>query len=464
MSWKFRLLLVLAFGVLLPGSASFANGGQLHVVAIHGILADVARNVAGDHAEVSSLVPVGADQHGFAPTPSDLTTIAEADLVLINGAGWEESLLDAVESAGEGGNIVDASACVEILAFGGDMHADEHGHDDHDDEHDDDHAHEDDDHGHEDDDHAHEDDDHADEDDDHADNDDDDHAHEEDDDHAHEEDDDHAHDDDDDHADEDDDDHGHEEDDDHAHEDDDDHAHDMSGDVDCDDHDAEFAAIVGEEEGDHDHDHAHAETLGRGRDADCSGGHDELDEHGHAHGACDPHLWMDPHNVIYWALMIRDSLSALDHDHEDYYAANAAAYAQELVALETDFILPALAELPEENRVLVTGHDAFGYFATIFGFEIVTTVIPGLTTVIEPSAREVAEVIDVVRDEGVPAIFSDAHLSDALMNVIASETGVDVIGLHSDSLGPADGPAGTYIGYMRYNVSAIVEALKGDWR
>ena len=410
----------------------FRQWGAIASCAIHGILADVARNVAGDHAEVSSLVPVGADQHGFAPTPSDLTTIAEADLVLINGAGWEEGLLDAVESAGEGGNIVDASACVEILAFGGDMRADEHGHDDHEDEHDDDHAHEDDD----------------------------DHGHEEDDDHAHDDDDDHAHDDDADHVDEDDDDHAHE-DDDHAHDDhDDEHADDMADDVDCDEHDAEFAAIVGEEEGDH----AHFESMGRGRDADCGGGRDELDEHGHAHGACDPHLWMDPHNVIYWALMIRDSLSALDHDHEDYYAANAAAYAQELVALETDFILPALEELPEENRVLVTGHDAFGYFATIFGFEIVTTVIPGLTTVIEPSAREVAEVIDVVRDEGVPAIFSDAHLSDALMNVIASETGVDVIGLHSDSLGPADGPAGTYIGYMRYNVSAVVEALKGDWR
>ena len=173
---------------------------------------------------------------------------------------------------------------------------------------------------------------------------------------------------------------------------------------------------------------------------------------------------MDPHNVIYWALMIRDSLSALDHDNEEAYAANAAAYARELVALEADFILPALEELPEEKRVMVTGHDAFGYFAATFEFEIVTTVIPGLTTVIEPSAREVAEVIDVVREQGVPAIFSDIHLSDGLMNVIASETGVEVIGLHSDSLGPADGPAGTYLGYMRYNVSAVVEALKGDWR
>ena len=453
MSWKFVLILLALVGMLLPGSALFASGDQLHVVAVHGILADVARNVAGDHAEVVSLVPVGADQHGFMPTPSDLITIAEADLVLINGAGWEEGLLDAVESAGEGGNLVDASACVEILASGGDMHADEH--DDHDDEHadDDDHAHDDDD------------DDHGDE---HAD--DDDHAHDEDDDHGdeHADDDDHAHDeDDDDHGDEhgDDDDHAHDEDDDHGHDDHDDmRADDMADGVDCDDHDAEIAAFVGEEEGDHDHEHARFETLGRARDADCSGGHGELDEHGHAHGACDPHLWMDPHNVIYWALMIRDSLSALDHDNEEAYAANAAAYARELVALEADFILPALEELPEEKRVMVTGHDAFGYFAATFEFEIVTTVIPGLTTVIEPSAREVAEVIDVVREQGVPAIFSDIHLSDGLMNVIASETGVEVIGLHSDSLGPADGPAGTYLGYMRYNVSAVVEALKGDWR
>jgi ABC-type Zn uptake system ZnuABC Zn-binding protein ZnuA len=175
-------------------------------------------------------------------------------------------------------------------------------------------------------------------------------------------------------------------------------------------------------------------------------------------------MWMDPHNVIYWVLLIRDNLSALDHDNEEAYAANAAAYAGELVALEADFISPALDELPEEKRVLVTSHGFLGYFASTFGFEIVSMVIPGVSTVVEPSARDVAAVVDMVRDEGVPAIFSDAHLSDVLMNVIASETGVEVIGLHSDSLGPADGPAATYLDYMRYNVSAIVEALKGDWR
>ena len=486
MSWKLASVVVVLLGLLLPGSASIANGDQLHVVATHGILADVARNVAGDHAQVSSLVPVGADQHGFVPTPSDLTTVAEADAVLINGAGWEESLLDAVESAGEGGNLINASACVAIRPVGSGMHADEHGHeddhadDDHVDEHaegdhDDEHA-EDDDHA----DHDHDDDAHA-EDDDHADHDHDDDDHAEDDDHVDDHDDDDDHDDehaegdhddehaeDDDHAhDHDDDDHGdehaegdhddeHVEDDDHAH---DDHEDEMAEEIDCDAHDAEVAAIVGDEEDEH----AHYETLGRGKDVDCQGGHGHDDGHGHAHGACDPHLWLDPHNVIYWALMIRDSLSALDHENEEAYAANASAYAQEVAALAAEFISPALADLPEDKRVLITAHESMGYFATTFGFEIITTVAHSVSTVAEPSARDVAAVVDVVRDEGVPAIFSDIHLSDVLMNAIASETGVEVVGLHSDSLGAVNGPAGTYLEYMRYNVSAIVEALKGDW-
>ena len=475
MTWRRRLFVILVYAMMLSGGASLANGSQLHVVATHGILADVARNVAGDLAEISSLVPVGADQHGFVPTPSDLTTVAEADVVFINGAGWEESLLDAVESAGEGGNIVNASACVEIRPFGVGMGHDDHEDDDHaDHDHDDEHAEDDDhaDHDH-DDEHA-EDDDHADhdhddehaEDDDHADHEHDEDEHADDDDHA-----DHDHDDDDDehrdeHADHDHDDE-HAEDDDHAdHDHDDEHAHDdhddMASDVDCDGHDAEVAAIVGEEEDGH----AHFETMGRARDIDCAGGHDHHDDgHGHDHGegSCDPHLWMDPHNVIYWALMIRDSLSALDHANEDAYAANAAAYAQELVSLEADVIIPALAELPEEKRVLVTNHGSLGYFATSYDFEIVTMVVHSVSTEVEPSARDVAAVVDAVRDEGVPAIFSDIHLSDVLVNTIASETGVAVVGLHTDSLGDSEGPAGTYLDYMRYNVTAIVEALKGDW-
>ncbi len=461
MSWRLSLTIALVCGLMLSGTASIANGDALHVVATHGILADVTRAVAGDQAEVSSLIPIGADPHAFVPTPSDLTTLAQSDLVLINGAGYEEELLETIEGAGTGGNLVNASACIQIRPYlvgmshgdehGDDEHGDEHAHDDeHDDDHDDEHAHDDehdDEHG--DDDH---DDEHA-----HDDDHDDEHAHDDDhdDEHAHDDDhdDEHAHDDehgdeqgDDDHADE------------HAH--DDDHAdeHEMAGDLDCDGYDAEVAAIIGEEADGL----VHFSTLGRGKDVDCLGAHDHGAGHEHEEGACDPHMWMDPDNVIYWALMIRDTLSAMDPDNAAEYAANATAYAQELVTLEADFILPTLAELPADKRVLITSHETLGYFATTFGFEIVSTVIPGSSTLVEPSARDMAMVVDRVRAESVPAIFSDMHLSDALVQTIAAEAGLEVFGLYSDALSDADGPAATYLDYMHYNVSTIVEALKGD--
>jgi ABC-type Zn uptake system ZnuABC Zn-binding protein ZnuA len=170
---------------------------------------------------------------------------------------------------------------------------------------------------------------------------------------------------------------------------------------------------------------------------------------------------MDPHNVIYWVLMIRDALSAADPDHAASYAANAEAYAQELVALESDFIMPALEAVPAENRVLVTSHESLGYFATTFGFEIITTVVPGSATMVEPSARDIAALIDRINAEGVPAMFSDTQVSDAIVRTIASAVGIEIFGLYSDTLTGSDGPASTYLDYMRYNVTTIVDALKG---
>ena len=334
--------------------------------------------------------------------------------------------------------------------------------DDHADEHDDDHAHDEDDDEHMDeDDHAHEDDDHADEhDDDHAHDedddehmDDDDHAHE-DDEHADEHDDDHAHDEDDDEHMDDDDHAPDDEDDDHAHDDDDDHAH---GEMHshCDEHDAEFVQIMGDEDA-----HEHGPVLGRLEDIEC-GGHDhEEDEHGHAHeeGACDPHVWMDPHNVTYWSLMVRDVLSELDPDHADEYAAAAGDYIEQLVALENDFILPLLEGLPIDKRVLITSHDSLGYLAHAFDFVIVSTVIPGGGTQIEPSARDVAELIDLVKDAGVAAIFGETTVSTTIVETIAAETGAELAIIYSGTL--TDGaPADTYLNYMRYNVGTIVEAL-----
>ncbi len=422
MRQRFTLLFALLALLLLPNFSALTQEDKLSVIASHSILADVVHNIAGDRIELATLIPIGADPHGFTPSPSDLTTVAEADLVFVNGAGFEESLLDAIENAGESVNIVTVSACVEIRPFGAATHDDaEHAHeveqaanehaneDDHEDDHDGDDG-------------------------EHADDHDDESGH--DDDHAEDADHDDESDHDDDHADE------------HA---------EMDGATDCDDHDAEFNALVGEEEDGH----AHFATLGRLQDIDCGIAHGQDDAHAHGEGACDPHVWLDPHNVIYWVLMIRDALSAADTASAASYAANAEAYAQELVALESDFILPALEALPEERRVLVTSHESMGYFATTFGFEIVTTVVPGMATMVEPSARDIAALIDRVSAEGVPAMFGDTQTSEAIMRTVASAVGIEIFGIESDTLTDSSGPASTYLDYMRYNVTTIVSALQG---
>ena len=406
----FCLLLLLSFGI-------GASAQTIEVVASQSILADVTGVIGGESISLRTLIPRLADPHKYTPTPGDLAAIADSDLALIVGAGYEETLLDAIQNAGESVHVVSASACIEIRPFGaGAEHEDEHAHDD---DHADDHA-----------------------DDDHADDDDDDHA---DDEHADDEHADEEHDDD--HADE-------EHEDDHA---DDEHDEDHGDMSDCDDHDAEVAAIVGDD-GD---DHAAIATLGREQDLTCFEGHEGDDHHDHAHGAgsCDPHVWMDPHLVIYWALQIRDSLSELDPDNADAYAANAAAYAAELVAIESDFIQPMLEGLPADQRTMITSHGSMGYFATTFGFEIVTQVVASVGTAVEPSARDLAQVIDRIAEEGVPAIFTDAMASDIIMNTVAEESGVRLAPLYSDTLSEIDGPAGTYLDYIRYNTSTIIGAL-----
>ena len=170
---------------------------------------------------------------------------------------------------------------------------------------------------------------------------------------------------------------------------------------------------------------------------------------------------MDPYNAMYWALRIRDALSAADPGHAESYAAAADAFAHELVALETDTIAPLLADLPVEERVFITSHDAMGYLATTYDFAVIATIQGGMDTMIEPSARDVAEFIDTVRESGVSAIFADTQIADSTMRAIASEAGVELRGLFADTLSDSDGPAATYIDYMRHNLSSIVDALRG---
>ena len=183
----------------------------------------------------------------------------------------------------------------------------------------------------------------------------------------------------------------------------------------------------------------------------------EDDDHGR--GEADPHVWLDPNNVVVWTHNVEQALSALDPAHADAYAANAAAYAAELAALDA-WIRGEVTRVPAADRKLVTDHTSFTYLARRYGFEQVGAVFPGYSTLSEPSARELAALEDAIRTLGVRAIFVGITVNPDLADRIATDTGTALVTLYTGSLSGPEGPAGDYVSLMRYNVSAIVGALE----
>jgi ABC-type Zn uptake system ZnuABC Zn-binding protein ZnuA len=173
----------------------------------------------------------------------------------------------------------------------------------------------------------------------------------------------------------------------------------------------------------------------------------------------DPHLWLDPNNVIVYVDNIREGLTDFNPDGADVYQANARAYITQLQELDA-WINGQVAQIPPQRRVLVTNHDLVEYFAERYGFKVVGTVIDSFSSDASPSAQQTADLIDRIELFEVPAIFLDAPDDPTFAQQIAAETGVKVItDLHLESL-TEGAPAGTYIDMMRYNVTKIVEALK----
>jgi len=173
----------------------------------------------------------------------------------------------------------------------------------------------------------------------------------------------------------------------------------------------------------------------------------------------DPHVWFNPNNVITWTHNIERTLSHFDPAHAELYQANAQKYEQALEELDA-WIEEQVSQIPPERRKLVTDHQAFGYFADRYGFEQVGAIFPSFSAGAEPSAQEVAELEEKIRRLGVPAIFVGTTVNPALAQRIAQDTGVKVVPLYTGSLSSSDGPAASYIDLMRYNVTAIVNALK----
>lgn len=159
-----------------------------------------------------------------------------------------------------------------------------------------------------------------------------------------------------------------------------------------------------------------------------------------------------------WVENAAISLSSLDPDHQDLIEAHANDYLRELEELD-EWIREQVARIPVDRRLLVTDHESFTYFAERYHFTIIGAVIPAYSTSASPSAREIAELNDLIAKHQVAAIFVGTTANPQLAESIARDTGIEVVPLFTGSLGPEGSPAGTYIGMMRSNVSAIVEAL-----
>ena len=393
----------------------------IRVVVTTSIVADWVANVGGDHVEVFSLVPVGADPHAFQPGAQDVAKVADADLVLSIGLGLEESWLrELLENAAQDPHaIVELGEVIEPIEFAA-SHAEEVeilegiSHVVHEveegeidaatglaeisdllDAAEDDHAHDEEEH------------------DDHDEEEHDDHDEEEHDDHDEEEHDDHA---------------GEEE----LHE----MVREIIAEVDAGTMDAEEAIEEIEhlaEEGEEGH-------------------------AGHGHGIHDPHFWFDPIRVQVVVSDIADRLSALDPDRADVYRANADAYNAQLDELHA-WTEEQVGVIPVERRLLVTSHDSLGYFAERYDF-LVVGVILSITTEVEPSAEDLIELTEEIEKYNVPAVFGETTVSERLAESVATESGATLVRLYSGSLGTEGSGAETYIAMVRTNVERVTEALR----
>lgn len=271
-----------------------------NIVASFSILADMAREIAGDRAIVTALVGPDADAHVYAPTPNDAKALKNADLILINGLGFEGFMPRLIASSGTKARVIIASTGVKPLASG--------------------------------------------------------------------------------------------------------------------------------------------------------------DGHGHDHGRLDPHAWQSVSAAKLYAATIRDGLIAADAANASLYQSRAEAYINALGALDAD-LKAAFSAIPPEKRIIVTNHDALGYFARDYGFRLES--VQGLSTESEPSAKDIARVIRLVREKKARAVFIETFADPRIGAELAKQTGAKLGGtLYSDALSDEKGPAATYISMMRNTMTVLLEALK----
>jgi ABC-type Zn uptake system ZnuABC Zn-binding protein ZnuA len=296
-----------------PLEAADLAGRKLRVVATTTIIGDVVAQVGGDAITLTTLLGSGQDPHSYEPSASDLTAVADADVIFVNGWDLEEGLVRSLENVSGGTPLLPVSAHITPLAFTGEHEA-------------------------------------------------------------------------------------------------------------------------------------------------AAGGEAE-----HGHSGADPHVWSDPYQVQQWVENIQQVLSDLDPANAAIYEGNAAAYQAELASLMA-YVAEQVATIPADRRKLVTNHESLGYFAARYGFAVIGTVIPGASTLAEPSASSLADLVGKMAVEEVCTIFVENIANEQLARAAAAELDhcqqVQVVALYTDAIGLAGSGADSYIGMMRANVDALVSGLK----
>lgn len=177
----------------------------------------------------------------------------------------------------------------------------------------------------------------------------------------------------------------------------------------------------------------------------------------------DPHIWFDVRHWMTAAETIRDTLIGYDSVHADAYRNNADAYIKQLEQLHNE-VIETIQTIPEQSRVLVTAHDAFGYFGEAYGMQVMG--LQGMSTASEAGTKDVSDLRDFLVENNIKAVFIESSVPRKAIDAViqgAKQKGHElVIGgeLYSDAMGEEGTPEGTYIGMVRYNAKTIADALK----
>jgi zinc/manganese transport system substrate-binding protein len=181
-------------------------------------------------------------------------------------------------------------------------------------------------------------------------------------------------------------------------------------------------------------------------------------DHGHGHSEADPHAWQNPLNVVLYVRNIAAALSKADPAGASQFAANAEAYVKELNALDA-WAQTQIATIAPAKRKVITSHDAFGYFAAQYGVKFLAP--QGINTETEPSAKQVAQLIQQMQREKIRAVFVENMSNPKLIAQLSKDAGATLgASLYADALSAADQPGATYLQMMRHNVTLLVAGMK----